>query len=43
MNEQATMQLGKKDYEYLTWGPNAEHFVAKTKDSFRANGFRVPY
>ena len=39
MNEQAKMQLGNKDFEYLTWGPNAEHFIEKTKEAFRANGF----
>ena len=39
MPEQAIMQLGKKDFEYLTWGPNAELFIEKTKEKFRANGF----
>lgn len=40
MNEQATIQLGNKDFEYMTWGPNAELFIEKTKESFIANGFQ---
>ena len=39
MNEQATIQLGNEEFEYMTWGPNAELFIEKTKESFIANGF----
>ena len=35
LNEKATEQLGNKDFEYLVWGPNAEHFMEKTNESFR--------